>query len=194
MDGWVERWKALRWGEILKDEWIPSSSLSALLHFLSFPQLSLSFLWVSVSLCHCFSLCYGLSPLPSSLSLSYSDQMSNSCDAVAWLINALKEPREVEHNKQTGEGGKKRKRKDLREKPEEELVRMNMCVSMEILMLPFRLLHQVVWLSEGPFFFLISLSLFLSLEKSCSVVLWGNELIINRKWKSKNTHTQVRQS
>lgn len=62
--------------------------------------------------------------LPSSLSLSYSDQMSNSCDAVAWLINALKEPREVEHNKQTGEGGKKRKRKDLREKPEEELVRM----------------------------------------------------------------------
>lgn len=132
--------------------------------------------------------------LPSSLSLSYSDQMSNSCDAVAWLINALKEPREVEHNKQTGEGGKKRKRKDLREKPEEELVRMNMCVSMEILMLPFRLLHQVVWLSEGPFFFLISLSLFLILEKSCSVVLWGNELIINRKWKSKNTHTQVRQS
>lgn len=63
MDGWVERWKALRWGEILKDEWIPSSSLSALLHFLSFPQLSLSFLWLSVSLCHCFSLCYGLSPL-----------------------------------------------------------------------------------------------------------------------------------
>lgn len=122
MDEWVERWKALRWGEILKDEWIPSSSLSALLHFLSFPQLSLSFLWVSVSLCHCFSLCYGLSP--SSLSLSYSDQMSNSCDAVAWLINALKEPREVEHNKQTGEGWKKRKRKDLREKPEEELVRM----------------------------------------------------------------------
>lgn len=55
-----------------------------------------------VLLCHCSSVF--LPSLFFTLSLFYSGQMSNSCGAVAWLINALRKPREVEHNKQTEEG------------------------------------------------------------------------------------------
>lgn len=64
-------------------------------------------LFVAASLCNLPHLFYTLSLI---LRLSYSDQMSNSCGAAARLINALEERREMEHNKQMSEGGRKRVR------------------------------------------------------------------------------------
>ena len=64
--------------------------------------------------------------------------MSNSCGAGVWLINALKGPREVEHNKQMEGGGKKKKGKDWRESVN-ECVHARQCARPRgrNLMLPF---------------------------------------------------------
>lgn len=163
MDGWMNGWmvREMKSLEVRRDikRWMNTGQLpfcnSPFSFFLPLSPTSLHSrifgLCLAMSLFLCLREALSL-PFPLSLSLAYSDQMSNSCGAVAWLINALEEPREVEHNKQTEEGEEKEREARL-EREEWERVRANECVCVRLspsdrnpILKP---LHQVVWFSEG---------------------------------------------
>lgn len=132
-----------------------------------------------------------------SLSLSYSDQMSNSCGATVWLINALEEPREVEHNKQTGEGGRKKRVRgeigERRMREPEVSVRVWLCVYIGVcpcVRNPSNAIRNP-WLDSQrgvPFPLSVEVEVF-SLSQFPTIMLTHTVWPISQEWDSRETHT-----